>query len=76
MDLTVLGSNPSRDKKFFSPKPSDGLWGLPSHFFNGYEVENPGYEVNLSPPFVAQIKNEWSYNSTSPIHIMAWAGGQ
>jgi hypothetical protein len=70
MDLTVLGSNPSRDKNFFSsPKPSDGLWGPPSHLFNGYEVKNAGCEVNLSFPSVAQVKNEWSYNSTSPIHL-------
>jgi hypothetical protein len=69
MDLTVLGSNPSRDKKFFSPKPSDVLWGPPSHLFNGYKVKNPGCEVNLSPPSVAKVKNEWSYNSTSLIHL-------
>jgi hypothetical protein len=69
MDLTVLDSNLSRDKKFFSLTPSNGLWGPPSHLFNGYKVKNPGYEVNLSPPSVAQVKNEGSYNSASPVHI-------
>ena len=69
IDLTVRGLNPSRNNKFFFPKPSDGHWGPPSHLFNGCKVKIPGCEVNLSPPSVAEIKDEWSYNSTSPIHL-------
>ena len=60
---------PVGTRLFFPPKPSDGLWGPPSYLINGYKVKNPGCEVNLSPPSVAKVKNEWSYNSPSPIHL-------
>jgi hypothetical protein len=35
-------------------------------------VQRPGREVDHPPPSSARFKNEWSYNSTHPIH--SWRG--
>jgi hypothetical protein len=32
----------------------------------------PGDEANHSPPSKAEVRNEWSYNSTPPYVFMAW----
>jgi len=32
----------------------------------GTEVKQPRLEADLSTAFTAQVKNEWSYNSTPP----------
>jgi hypothetical protein len=32
-------------------------------------VKQPGREADHSPPSSAEIKNEWSYTSTPPLHL-------
>jgi len=32
--------------------------------FGGVVVKKPGNKFNHSPPFSAEVKNEWSYTST------------
>jgi len=32
-------------------------------------VERPGREAEHSPPFSAEVKNEWGYSSTPPIRL-------
>jgi len=36
------------------------------------EVRQPGREADNSPPFCAEVKNEWSYTSTPPSVFMVW----
>jgi hypothetical protein len=50
---------------------SDGFWDPPILLLNGYwvyflEINRPGHEVDGSTPCNAEVKNEWSYTSTSP----------
>ena len=64
-----------KDDSFFPQRPNR-LWVPPSLLFNwcGYsflEVKLQSREVNHSPPFGAEIKNEWSYTSIAPI----WRSG-
>jgi len=33
------------------------------------EIIQTGLEVQVSPPYIAQIKNEWSYSSTHPTYF-------
>jgi hypothetical protein len=35
-------------------------------------VKPPGHEANHSPSSCAEVKNAWSYTSTSPYVFMAW----
>jgi len=35
-------------------------------------VKWPGREADHSPTYNAEVKNAWSYNSTSPYVFMAW----
>jgi hypothetical protein len=51
---------------------------LPGLLFIGYQeggffprVKWPEYEVNLSPSFSAEVKNEWRYTSTPPTRLYA-----
>jgi len=58
-----------------SPKCPYRLWSQPSLLFNDYRgsfrgARLPWHEVNRSPPSGAEIKNEWSYNSTPPICLL------
>jgi hypothetical protein len=75
MGRTVRGSNPGRDKIFFSsPKRPDRLWGPPSLLLNwcrSYfsEVKQPERKVNHSTPSSAEVKNEWNYTFTSLTHL-------
>ena len=57
-----------------SPKCPDRLWGPPSLLFNGYRdslpgVVRPGREADHSPSPSAEVKNEWSYTSST---FIAW----
>ena len=67
---TVRGSNPGRDKRFFSsPKYPDRLWGLPGSLFNLYRgsfsgIKRLGHDFNHSPPSNAEVENERCYTST------------
>jgi hypothetical protein len=52
------------------------LWGPSSLLFNGYRelfpwgLKRPGREADHSPPSSAEVKNAWSYTSTSPYAFM------
>jgi hypothetical protein len=76
----VLGLNPGKYKRFFSPflKCPDWLLGPTSLLFSGIPgfftvVKQPGHKVNHSPPSGAEVKNEWSYTIPPPHVIMVWA---
>jgi hypothetical protein len=60
-------------------KCPDWCRGPPSILFNGSQGYFPflkwlRYELNHTPPSVAEVKNEWSYTSTLPIclHVVDW----
>jgi hypothetical protein len=36
------------------------------------EVKRPEHEADHSPPSITEVKNVWSYTSTSPYVFMAW----
>ena len=56
------------DKKFFStPNRPDQLRGPPSLQGNKYRGSFPGRDVYHPPPPSAEVKNEWSYNSSPQI---------
>ena len=73
-DLTVRGSGPDRDNRFFSsPKRQDRLWGPPSLPPNGYRdyfpgIKRPDREVNHPPSSRAETENECSYYLCSSRH--------
>jgi hypothetical protein len=66
------GFNPNGDKRFLSsPNHQDWLGDPPSYLFSGYQcsfrgegVKQPGLDVNLSSPSVAEFENDWSYISS------------
>ena len=50
----------------------DRPWGPPSLLHNGYQVfpggkEQPGRDINPSPPSSAMVMEEYSYTSTHPL---------
>ena len=64
---------------FFSPNRPDRPWGSTSLLHNGYRgtlhsgLQRPEREADHSPPYSAEVKNKYSYNST-PLHVfMAYA---
>jgi len=69
---TVWGLNPRRDKSFLSPaKHSDRLLGPLSLLFSGYRDFFSGGQVagasSWPITFSAEVKNERSYTSASPL---------
>jgi hypothetical protein len=74
---TVQGSNPGRGNWYFcSSKCSLRLQGLPRFLFSRHRysfprVRRPGPEVNLSPLSSVEVKNVWSYVTTSP-YMPSW----
>jgi hypothetical protein len=70
----VESSNLSMDGVFFSfPKFSDMPWNPLCLQFRGFWVSSlglnqPGRELNPSPPSSAEVKNEWSYTSI-PLYV-------
>jgi len=66
-------------KRFLSsPKYPDRLWGPPSLLFNRYRGSVPaekrsGRDIDHSPPYSTEVKNEWSYSST-PFYTPSWYG--
>ena len=77
---TVRVSNPGKGERFFlSLICPHRLWGPPRLTFSGYRrslfsVKAAGAWIEPLPPYSAEAKNEWSYDS-SPLHaIMAWIG--
>jgi hypothetical protein len=65
---------PVETSLFSSPKRPDRLCGPPSFVFNGHrrsfqEVKRPGRKANDSPASSAEVKNEWSCISTSPLYL-------
>jgi hypothetical protein len=55
------GLGPTHPPAVSSGVPSEG---------GGVIVKQTGHEVDHSPPFSAEIKNEWSYTCTSPIGLL------
>jgi len=75
----IWGSIPGRGWEYFSSPPRlDRLWGPPSLLSNGYQgffpwgVTRPGRETDNLPPSSAEVKNAWSYPSTSQYAFMAY----
>jgi hypothetical protein len=70
----VCSLNPTKDWRFFSSlfrtfRPALGPLG---HLVSGYwgsflGVKRPGHDAHHSPSSSVQVKNEWSYTSSSPI---------
>jgi hypothetical protein len=77
--LRNRGSNPDRDLRLIaSPNGSDRLWCLRVSYSMGNglsfaEVMGPRSERDNSPLPSAEVKNEYSYNFTSPHACMACA---
>jgi len=71
---TIRDSNSSMDKRSVSSCP-DRLGGPPNLPFNGYRglfprgVKKPRRKADQSSPSYAEVKNEWSYNSTPTIRF-------
>jgi len=63
--------NASRVKRSTScPRCQDQLWALTSlSYSTGTEVKQRGHEGDNSPPFSAEVKNEWSYTSILAISL-------
>ena len=62
--------NNNNNRFLSSQKRPDPLWEQPSLLFSGYSDLFPGVKllgIDNSSPSVADIKNEWSYTSASPI---------
>jgi hypothetical protein len=64
-------------KNFLQNRP-DRLWGPPSLLFRGYRgffsgVKLPGREVDHSPAFIAEIRNDWSCTSAPPMYLCTGA---
>ena len=73
--------NPEGAGDFFSfPNRADRLCGSPSFLFSGYRgsfrgVKWPVWEVEHSPPSGDEVRNEWSYITSTPLHaFMAQTG--
>jgi len=57
---------------FFSPLSLYRLWGLLTLLSNGYRGSFPGREADHTSLSSAEVKNIWSYTSTSPYVLIAW----
>jgi hypothetical protein len=71
----VRGLNPGKFKRFFL---KTSTLALGRHIFNAHRPFIPGVmslwrDADRSPPFSAEVKNEWSHISTLPYIFMAWA---
>jgi hypothetical protein len=58
-----------------SPKCPDWSWDPPSQVFSGYwgyfaGVKQLEREANHSPPFSAEVKNEWNYTTTTLVYVL------
>ena len=63
---TVRVSYPGRGESFF-PSPKRPIQLVPVFPTGGNK--RPGREVDQSPPSIAEVKNVWSYTSTSPLWL-------
>ena len=63
---TVRVSYPGRGESFF-PSPKRPIQLVPVFPTGG--KKRPGREVDQSPPSIAEVKNVWSYTSTSPLWL-------
>jgi hypothetical protein len=66
----------------FSKYGRNQPWGLPSLLANGYgglfskEVKRPRLEVDHSLSSSADVKDTWSYTSSTPYVLVAWYLGK
>jgi len=61
-----IDSVPDRDTRFLSlPRRPDRLWGSP-------RIRRPEHKAEDSPPYISEVRNEWSYTSTPPCVFMLW----
>ena len=73
MGFTVHSLNPRRAKRCSSlQNHPEGLWGPHSLLFSGrngsvLEIKWSWFELCHSPPFSAEVMNEWSYTCTPPV---------
>jgi hypothetical protein len=37
-------------------------------------IKRPGRELGQSPPYIAEVKNDWSCTSAPPSRICSWRG--
>jgi hypothetical protein len=69
-------SSHSRGDIFSSPRRPDRFWVPPSLQSNGYRgayspvLKRPGREADHSPPPSVEVKNTWTYTTTSPYAFM------
>jgi len=62
----IQGSNTGSVKRLFSsPEHAHCLWAPPHLLFNGYRGSSPKDEAGHPPLSNVEIKNGWSYTSTS-----------
>jgi hypothetical protein len=73
------GSIPSRDNdgnfSVTASRPTLGPTQPPTQWVLGdltLGVKRPGREADHSPPTSFEVKNAWSYTSTSPVRLMTW----
>jgi hypothetical protein len=57
-----------------APESPDGLRDRPSLPFNGYPSFFPECDCNHPPPYSVEVKNEWSYTSTTRCVSMGRTG--
>lgn len=78
MGWAVWGSNPGGGQRFvYSQNPPHLLWGPRTLILDGYrpsfeEVKQPGRVTGISPPYMVEVKNVWSFASTPLIRL--WRG--
>jgi len=62
-------------KDIFLPRVQTGSGAHPAYLMgtgdHSLEVKWPGSKTDHSPPFGAEVKNEWSYTYTTPYVFMA-----
>ena len=57
-----------------APESPDRLRDRPGLPFNGYPRYFPECDCNHPPPYSVEVKNEWSYTSTTRCAFMGWTG--
>jgi hypothetical protein len=64
----ILFSYPDVENFFFKPYTTQSAV-RPVTMASYHLPQQSGHEVNRSPPFTAEVKNQWSYTFTSPTSV-------